>query len=139
MKKEHIGFVGTGLMGTGMVRNLIEAGFSVTVYDIDSEKTIPLIEEGGKGIDDPALMAEQVDVIILSLPNSHVVNDVVKNALKLFEIRSNKTKELLLLDTTTADPLLSEALALELDEMGIAMLDVTISGTAKMCAMRDPE
>ena len=44
---------------------------------------------------------------------------------------------LVLIDTTTADPIMSEALAMELEEKGIKMLDATISGTPKMCAERD--
>ena len=75
-----------------------------------------------------------VDVIILSLPNSDVVNGVVGDSLKLFEA---ETRGLILIDTTTADPVMSETLAFRLRERGIEMLDATISGTSKMCAEKD--
>jgi 3-hydroxyisobutyrate dehydrogenase-like beta-hydroxyacid dehydrogenase len=129
-----IGFVGLGLMGSGMARNLLEAGFFVTGYDLDSEKVAALIAAGGQKTDDPATMAAQVDVIILSLPNSNVVNDVVLNTLKLNETGPQK---LILIDTTTADPAMSKSLATRLQNRGVTMLDATISGTSKMCAEKD--
>lgn len=129
-----IGFVGLGLMGSGMARNLIEAGFKVTGYDLDSEKTAAFTKGGGKKTEDPEAMAAQVDVIILSLPNSNVVNEVVYKTLRL-----NKTnrENLILIDTTTADPEMSKTLASQLQNRGIAMLDATISGTSKMCAEKN--
>jgi len=134
MGKQKIGFVGLGLMGNGMAMNLLSEGFRVIGFDIDQSKMDAIVEAGGKGIDSPDQLAEQVDVIILSLPNSHVVDDVVKNSLRLFETRR---KGLILIDTTTADPIMSETLATQLREKGIEMLDATISGTSKMCAEKD--
>ena len=134
MEKQRIGFVGLGLMGKEMARNLLSEGFRVIGFDIDQSKMDAIVEAGGKGIDAPDQLVEQVDVIILSLPDSHVVDDVVKRSLKLLE---TERKGLTLIDTTTADPIMSEALATELREKGIEMLDGTISGTSKMCAEKD--
>jgi 3-hydroxyisobutyrate dehydrogenase-like beta-hydroxyacid dehydrogenase len=131
---KKIGFVGLGLMGSGMTRNLISAGWSVFGYDIDPDRVAAFAAAGGTGTDDPAGMAAEVDVIILSLPNSHVVDEVVADALKLFD---TDRKGLILIDTTTADPVMSESLADRLREKGIDMLDATISGTSKMCAAGD--
>ena len=132
--KPAIGFVGLGLMGSGMARNLIQTGFDVTGYDLDSEKIAAFGLFGGKISDDPGTMAAHVDVIILSLPNSAVVNDVVYQTLKFKE---TNREDLILIDTTTADPGMSKALASQLQNKGIAMLDATISGTSKMCAEKD--
>ena len=129
-----IGFVGLGLMGSGMARNLIEAGFSVTGYDLDPEKAAAFASLGGDLSEDPGTMAAHVDVIILSLPNSSVVNDVVQNTLRLQETGREK---LILIDTTTADPGMSTSLASQLQKKSIAMLDATISGTSKMCAEKN--
>ena len=134
MGEKRIGFVGLGLMGAGMTRNLLSAGFPVLGYDIDPGRMEVLRRAGGKTIGSPDQIAAQVDVILLSLPNSHVVNEVVKSSLKLFD---TGRKGLILIDTTTADPILSEALAAQLREKGIEMLDVTVSGTSKMCAAKD--
>ncbi len=134
MGRQRIGFVGLGLMGKEMAANLISHGFPLTGFDIDQRKIEAIVEAGGKGIDDPEHMAAQVDIIILSLPDSNVVDDVVRNSLKLFETGGGR---LILIDTTTADPIMSKALALQLRGKGIDMLDATISGTSKMCAEKD--
>ena len=134
MGKKRIGFVGLGLMGSEMAKNLLSQGLPLTGYDTDQSKVEAMVQEGAKAIDAPQALAEHADVIILSLPNSHVVNEVVKEDLKLLE---TGRQGLVLVDTTTADPIMSEALAMELEEKGIKMLDATISGTPKMCAQRD--
>ena len=134
MEKNRIGFVGLGLMGAGMARNLLSAGFSVYGYDSDPDKVTIINNAGGKKIEAPDRLADRVDTIILSLPNSQMVDEVVRNSLKLFETES---KRLILIDMTTADPLMSESLAQGLREKGIEMLDATISGTPKMCAARE--
>ena len=131
---KRIGFVGLGLMGSGMTTNLISAGYSVIGYDIESSKVDAFVKKGGGRADSPDQIPALVDVIILSLPNSQVVNEVVRDSLRLFE---TGRKGLILLDTTTADPILSEELAGQLREKGIEMLDATLSGTSRMCADRD--
>ena len=132
--KTTIGFVGLGLMGSGMARNLIEAGFCVTGYDLDSKKVAKFTAAGGKKSEDPGSMAAHVDVIILSLPNSNVVNEVV---LKTLKVKETARENLILIDTTTADPGMSKTLASQLQKRGITMLDATISGTSKMCAAKN--
>ncbi len=133
MGKKRIGFVGLGLMGSGMARNLMAAGFPLIGYDIDETRMAPFVREGGSTVA-PEQIPGQVDVIITSLPNSHVVNGAVKDSLRLFE---TERRGLILIDTTTADPILSEELATQLRGKGIEMLDATISGTSKMCASRE--
>jgi 3-hydroxyisobutyrate dehydrogenase-like beta-hydroxyacid dehydrogenase len=129
-----IGFVGLGLMGSGMARNLVKAGFRVIGYDLNSDNVAAFTASGGQKIENPETMAEQVDVILLSLPNSDVVNEVVHKTLKLKE---TGRENLILIDTTTADPGMSKALAEQLQSKGITMLDATISGTSKMCAEKN--
>jgi 2-hydroxy-3-oxopropionate reductase len=134
LEKLRIGFVGLGLMGSGMVKNLLSAGYSILGYDADSMRMEAFAQAGGERADAPDRIASRVDVILLSLPNSPIVNDVVKTSLRLFE---TGRKGLILIDTTTADPVLSEELAGQLREKGVEMLDATISGTSKMCAVKD--
>ncbi len=134
MAISRIGFIGLGLMGGGMVRNLLSDGFQVFGYDADPSKIPPIVAAGGQEVKKPEEIAGQVDVVMLSLPNSDVVEDVVRNTLRLFD---GHAKGLILIDTTTADPIKSEALAGQLREKGVEMLDATISGTSKMCAERD--
>jgi 2-hydroxy-3-oxopropionate reductase len=134
MTKKRIGFIGLGLMGSGMTSNLLASGYSVIGYDIDESRVDHLIKKGGQKVDSPEKLPRMVDVIILSLPNSHVVNQVVEDSLKLLE---TARKGLILIDMTTADPIQSEKLAARLREKGIEMLDATLSGTSRMCAERE--
>jgi 3-hydroxyisobutyrate dehydrogenase-like beta-hydroxyacid dehydrogenase len=132
--KQRIGFVGVGLMGGWLARHLLSAGFSVTAHDIDPAKVKAIVQAGGVKAKSPDRIAAQVDVIIMSLPNSTIVNDVVKNSLKLFD---TGRKGLIVLDATTADPDMSVELSSQLRQKGIEMLDSTISGTSDMCAIKD--
>jgi 3-hydroxyisobutyrate dehydrogenase-like beta-hydroxyacid dehydrogenase len=130
----RIGFVGVGLMGSSLAKHLLSAGFPVVVHDIDPVKVEAIVKQGGKKAGSPDQIAPQVDVIMLSLPSSPIVNEVVTNSLKLFQ---TGRKGLIVIDATTADPALSTELAAQLRQKGIEMLDATISGTSDMCAVKD--
>ncbi len=132
--KHRIGIVGVGLMGGWLARHLLAAGYSVIAHDLEPAKIDAIVAAGGKKVASPDQIAAQVDVIILSLPNSKIVDDVVRNSLKLFE---NGRKGLILLDASTADPILSKELACELAAKGIEMSDCTISGTSAMAKVKD--
>lgn len=134
MNKPAIGFVGMGLMGSAMVRNLLSAGYTVTGYDLNAAQVEKMAALGARTVENPALLPSRAEIVVLSLPNSFVVNEVVERALKLLETGSPGPT---LIDTTTADPLMSEQLADRLAAVGIDMLDATISGTSKMCAEKD--
>jgi 2-hydroxy-3-oxopropionate reductase len=133
-KRKRVGFVGLGLMGHGMAKNLLSAEFPLLGYDIDPAKVDVIVKLGGIRVEAPEQIPSQVDVIILSLPDSPTVNEVVHKSLKLFQ---TGRPGLILIDTTTADPILSEALASQLRENDIEMLDATLSGTSKMCAEKE--
>jgi 3-hydroxyisobutyrate dehydrogenase-like beta-hydroxyacid dehydrogenase len=132
--KETIGFIGVGLMGNPLARHLISAGYSVIAHDIDPAKVEAIVEAGGRRVDSPAEIPSQVDVIILSLVSAEVVNDVVRNSLRLFE---TGRRGLIVLDASTIDSQASVQLATELRQKGIEMLDTTVSGSPVMCAARE--
>jgi 3-hydroxyisobutyrate dehydrogenase-like beta-hydroxyacid dehydrogenase len=134
MPNKTIAVVGVGLMGTSLARHLLSAGYAVIVHDIDAVKVDALVKEGARKMVRPEAIAQEVDIIMLSLPNSHIVNDVVNNTLRLLE---SAKKGLVLIDTSTPDPEMSAALADELRQKGIEMLDATISGTSEMFAEKD--
>jgi 2-hydroxy-3-oxopropionate reductase len=133
MPNQEIGFIGVGLMGRHMARHLLAGGYSVLAHDIDPAKVAAIIEEGAK-IATPGEIAAAVDIIILSLPNSAVVNTVIRDNLHLFE---TTPKGLIVIDTSTGEPLASRELAAQLGRWGIEMLDATVSGTSEMCAVKD--
>lgn len=129
----RIGFFGLGLMGGAMTRNLLAAGYKVIGHDIDEGKVAAFVRAGGETMA-PAEIPAHVDAIMLSLPSSAIVDDVVRNTLKLTE---SGRKGLIVVDASTADPQVSLALAADLRARGIAMLDSTVSGTSEMCAVKD--
>jgi len=131
--KTRIAVIGVGLMGTSLAKHLMTAGFPVVVHDVDRVKVDALVKLGASRAGAPDQIAREVDVVMMSLPNSHIVNEVV-NQLGLFE---TGRKELIVIDTSTPDPDMSAALAARLQEHGIAMLDGTISGTSEMFAEKN--
>ena len=131
--KTRIAVIGVGLMGTSLAKHLMTAGFPVVVHDMDRAKVDALVKLGAIRAGAIDRIAREVDVVMMSLPNSHVVNEVV-NDLRLFE---TGRKELIVVDTSTPDPDMSAALAAGLQEHGIAMLDGTISGTSEMFAEKN--
>ena len=132
--KETIGFIGVGLMGNPLARPLISAGYSVIAHDIDPAKVEVIVKAGGRRVSSPDEIPSQADVIILSLVSTEVVDDVVRNSLRLFETGRNG---LIVLDASTIDSQASVQLAAELERKGIEMLDTTVSGSPAMCAARE--
>jgi 2-hydroxy-3-oxopropionate reductase len=131
--KQRIGFIGVGLMGSQMARNLIAAGFSVTAHDLDPAKVDAIVQAGGRKAAAPDQIPPQVDVIIMSLPNSQNVTDAVA-AMRLLE---TGRPGLIVLDASTIDMEVSADLVGRLRAKGIEMLDATVSGTPEMCAAKD--
>ena len=74
---KRIAVVGIGLMGSSLARHLVAAGFPVIVHDVDPAKVDELVKLGAKKAAAPGDIPGQVDVVMLSLPNSHVVDDVL--------------------------------------------------------------
>jgi len=132
--RRSIGLVGVGLMGSSLARHLLSAGFSVTVHDTDPAKVEAIVKDGARKAASPEEIPPQADVIMLSLPNSHIVNEVVKDSLKLFD---TGRRGLIVIDTSTPDPEMSAELAAQLRQKGIEMLDATISGTSEMFVEKD--
>jgi 2-hydroxy-3-oxopropionate reductase len=129
-----IGLIGLGLMGGHLVDHLLRAGYEVHGYDLDPEKINQAVIKGAKRVEDLSALSHQVKVIILSLPNSSIAQDVMINCLKLLE---GNHEGLIILDTTTADPEVTINLAAQLQKKSIELLDATISGTSEMLAAKD--
>ncbi len=123
-----IGLVGLGLVGTAIAERLLAKQFAVVGFDIDSAKCDHLEELGGKAAGSPGEVAQEADRVILSLPDTEIVRQVVEGPTGILEA---KTPPTYIVDTTTGDPEETIALAKRLTERGIYFLDATISGSSQ--------
>ena len=129
-----IGLVGLGLVGTAMAERLLAEQFEVVGFDIDSTKCEHLEQLGGKALGSPAKVAEQFERVVLSLPNTEVVLEVVEGPGGVLEA---KTLPRYIIDTTTGEPEETAALAQRLARRGIYFLDAPFSGSSRQ--VRDKE
>ncbi|GGL35306.1 tartronate semialdehyde reductase [Halarchaeum grantii] len=120
-----IGFVGLGIMGLPMATNLIDAGYDVVGHNRSEEPVAALVEHGGEAADTPREVAERSEVILSCLPDTAVVEDVVRGEDGLAEGFSEGD---IYVDHSTINPVQTEELAADLAEMGVDMLDAPISG-----------
>lgn len=117
-----------------MARNLLTAGYSVTAYDVDTARLDAMVAAGAHKAGSPARIPAAVEVIILSLPNTHIVEEAIADSLKLFE---TGRRGLVVLDTSTIDNDVSADVAARLRLKGIEFLDAPVSGTPDMCAVKE--
>lgn len=123
MKK--IGFIGLGIMGKPMSKNLLKAGYQLVVYDIVTAALEEVVAAGAEKGASPKDVAAKTEVIITMLPNSPQVKEVVLG--KGGVIESAKPGSILI-DMSSIAPLVSREVAAELAEKKIRMLDAPVSG-----------
>ena len=123
MKK--IGFIGVGIMGKPMSKNLIDSGYKLFVYDINKEALNEVVEYGAEKSNSPKNVAKNSDIIITMLPNSPHVKNVVLGENGVIEgVRGSQ----ILIDMSSIDPLVSKEVSKELEKKGVEMLDAPVSG-----------
>ena len=126
---KKIGFIGAGLMGHGMAKNLLEKGFSVTLLAHRNRKPIAdLVKRGAKEVKTAAALARASDIVFLCLPSSNEVEDIVRGKQGL---KVGGRKGLIVIDTSTAEPSSTLALASELKAEGIRFVDAPLTRTPK--------
>jgi len=123
---EKVGFIGLGIMGGPMAKNLMEAGYELVLYNRTREKAEDLAGDGDAEVaGNPKEVAEGSDVIVTMLPDSPDVGDVVTGEDGVLEgIREGA----LLVDMSTISPVVTEELAEKVRERGASMLDAPVSG-----------
>lgn len=127
---KSIGLVGLGLLGSALADRLLAEGWSVSGFDVDSDRRSSLSQAGGVALNRLEDVAG-FDVILLSLPTSQVVMDVV-SSLK-GELRAGQT----IVDTTTGNPAEVESVADVLAGFGIDYLDATVGGSSQQTRAGD--
>ena len=120
-----IGFIGLGIMGKPMSKNLGKAGHELVVCDFNKDAVAELVEMGAKQAANGAEVAKECDVIITMLPNSPHVRSV---ALGENGIADGAHEGSVLIDMSSIDPTESKKIGEELAKKGIEMLDAPVSG-----------
>ena len=122
---EKIGFVGLGIMGKPMARNLLKAGYDLTVYDIVGEAVEEVVGDGAKPASSSREVAAATDKIITMLPDSADSEKVILGPDGVLEGASpGKT----VIDMSSIAPLVSQRIAAQCAEKGVEMLDAPVSG-----------
>ena len=123
---ERIGFIGLGIMGQGMVRNLLKANFDVTIWNRTAKRTAPLADAGAKEASSPADLAKECEIIMTCVSDTPDVQEVVLGEKGV--IHGAKSGSLVI-DMSTISPQATREMASELAEKGIHMLDAPMSGS----------
>lgn len=122
---KKIGFIGLGIMGKPMAKNLLKNGYELVCYDINETAVQELTEFGAKRGNNPRDVASQTDIIITMLPNSPHVKTVIFGTDGVIEgIRPGT----ILVDMSSIDPTVSQGISRKMAEKGVTMLDAPVSG-----------
>jgi len=127
-KLEKIGFIGLGIMGKPMVRNLLRAGYSPVVYNRSQKPIDELAGEGARAASSAKEVAEKSDVVIMMLPDTPDVEAVALGADGVLE---GAHDGLLLIDMSTISPVVTKRVSSEAQKRGVRMLDAPVSGGDK--------
>jgi 2-hydroxy-3-oxopropionate reductase len=120
-----VGFIGLGIMGKPMSKNLIKAGYKLIVLDLRQDSMDELVSLGAEKAATPREVAKNCEFIITMLPNSPEVKNVVlgeKGLIEGFKAGS------FFVDMSSISPIVSRELSEKLEENGVEMLDAPVSG-----------
>jgi 2-hydroxy-3-oxopropionate reductase len=122
-----ITLIGTGLMGTPMSRNLMSAGFDLTVWNRSAHRAAPLVEAGAKTAATAAEAITGADVLITMLSDGYATEALLADT----GFHAALTKGMIWIDMSSAKPEHARAQSAQLAEIGVAHLDAPVSGGTK--------
>ena len=125
MQNLHIGFIGIGVMGESMARNLLKAGYPVSVFSRTKSKCESLLLEGAIWRETPRLIAQESDIIITMVGYPSDVEELYLGSGGLINQAKPGTY---LIDMTTSAPTLAKKLYATGKEKGLRVLDAPVSG-----------
>ena len=128
---KRIGFIGLGLMGKPMARNLMKSGFDLIVHNRSRAAVDQLVSEGANPADSPREAAASADVVITMLPEDSHVTEVVSAADGVIE---SIRPDAVLVDMSTISPTTARKLADIVAARGAHMLDAPVSGGVEAAA-----
>lgn len=120
-----IGFIGLGIMGKPMAKNLLKAGYELVVHDIIRAAVKEVVEQGAAEEYSSKGVAEKSEIIITMLPNSPHVKEVVLGSNGVLQ---GAKKGAIIIDMSSIAPLVSREVAAEAKKKGVEMLDAPVSG-----------
>ncbi len=121
----HIGFVGLGIMGKPMARNLLKAGYSLTAYSRQRAAVEALMADGASGAQSAREAAEEADVVIIIVTDTPDVRQVTLGQEGILEgIQSGKV----IIDMSTISPTVTREIAQTAETKGVHLLDAPVSG-----------
>ncbi len=122
---DRVGFIGLGIMGQPMARNLLKAGFPLTVHNRHQSVTDAFVAAGARAALLPREVATDSDVVITMLPDTPVVEEVLTGP---DGVLAGAREGLVVIDMSTISPVTTRALAARLAQQGVQMLDAPVSG-----------
>lgn len=124
-EKPKVGYIGLGIMGKAMARNILKAGFPLVVHNRSRAPVDELVSEGAQPAYSPAEVAKQVDMVFTNLPDSP---DVEQVALGEKGILEGAHEGLIYVDNSTIKPATARRIAEVLEKHGVLCLDAPVSG-----------
>lgn len=121
----RVGYIGLGLMGKSIARNILRAGFPLLVHNRSQAAVDELAAEGAQRASSPAEIAGNVDVVFTNLPDTPDVEQVVLGAGGVIEGARPGT---IVVDNSTIKPAAARRIAAELEKKGVFSLDAPVSG-----------
>ncbi len=128
---ERVGFIGLGIMGRGMVDNLMKAGFDVTVWNRTASRMDAFVERGAAAAASPRAVAEACDIIIICVSDTPDVEAVVLGEAGVIH---GAAAGKLVIDMSTINPVNTVEIGAQLKTKGVSMLDAPISGGSEGAA-----
>ncbi len=123
--QDTIGFIGLGIMGQGMARNILMAGYPLVVWNRTASRSGPLVAEGATAASSPADLAAHCDIIFTCVSDTADVQRVILGEDGVIHgIRAGS----LVVDMSTISPQATQTMAEALREKGVGMLDAPVSG-----------
>ena len=123
--KKRVGYIGLGLMGKPIARNIMGAGFPLTVHNRSRAPVEELVADGAEPADSPCAVAEVSDVVFTNLPDSPDVEQVVLGPNGVIE---GCRPGMVFIDNSTIKPETARSIAATLAEVEVSALDAPVSG-----------
>ena len=131
MGTDRVGFIGLGIMGRGMSRNLLEAGFDLTVWNRTRERAAEVVDAGATRAGSPAQVAQACDIVVTCVSDTPDVEHVLTGD---DGVITGASAGDLVVDCSTISPEVTRTLAARLAERGVEMLDAPVSGGSEGAA-----